>query len=232
MQRVRPAGGQRPQRLGQRVVDQRGSCRQWRAVAAVEIRPGCRPRPQQRRVLGDLGGQSGRHRKTPLGQPDGLGEQPLPGQPPIGAVRRLQHAQRARHADRPPPDSGLVEVQLLPVGGQEQVGTGRRRRRLAAVPGAHPAGDGIVMQHQRAAAEPGGLRFHQRQHQLGGDGGIHRRAARAQDGQPGRGRQRFGRDDHMVVRMDGLGRVRPAASHRQGDPGENQTVSQSHRVRS
>ena len=60
-------------------------------------------------------------------------EQVGPRQPALAPVRELQHAQHARHADRPAAERGVEEVDRLAVRVEEQVGAGILRRGLAPV---------------------------------------------------------------------------------------------------
>ena len=160
------------------------------AAGPVEIGGG-RGLLGQRLVAGQQLVQARRNGEALLGQPDGGLEQVGPRQHAMHHVRQFQAAQQARHADRHAVIDGLRERQRFALGVEESVGTRRRGRGLAAVVGLQAAAAGRIQHHERAAADAGGLRFHQIQHQLGRDGGVHHAAAPAQHFIAGAGRQRL-----------------------------------------
>ena len=110
-----------------------------------------------------------------LGQLDGRLEQRGPGQLAVLAVRHLQHAHGAGHADRAATHHAVVEGQGLAAGVEEEFFVGSGRGRLAPVIGLYLAAAGV--QQEGAAADAAGLRLDQRQHHLHRDGRVHRRAA-------------------------------------------------------
>ena len=131
-----------------------------------------------------------------LGQPDRRLEQVGPGQLAVLPVRQLQQGDGAGHADREARPTASRKRQRLAVAAQEQLGRRAGRRGLAAVVGDHGAGRAVEMQQEAAAADARGLRLDDAQHHLHGDRRIDRRAAAAQDVEPGLGGQRVGRRDH------------------------------------
>ncbi|MCY1533363.1 hypothetical protein D9M68_686870 [compost metagenome] len=171
--------------------------------------------------------QARRHGEALLGQPDRGLEQVGPGQHAILFVRQFQAAQQAGHADGHAVIDSLRERQRLALGIQEAVLAGRRGRGLAAVVGLDAAGPSRIQHHERAAADAGGLRLHQVQHQLGSDGGVHHAATPAQHVVARLRRERVGRHHHEMrcphqlaglraaggLRIEVLGRLRhPAPS--------------------
>ncbi len=78
--------------------------------------------------------QARRHREAVFGQRDRRREQRRPRQPAMLAMRGLQEAHDAGHADRPAADHRVVEVERLAVP-EEAIGARGGRRRLAAVVG-------------------------------------------------------------------------------------------------
>ena len=82
---------------------------------------------------------------------------------------------------------------------EKQPFIGRRRRRLAAVPGL----DGLAIpeHHEGAATDAAGLRLDQPQHHLRRDRRIERRAAGAQHLHPCFGCERVGRDDGLAIEL-------------------------------
>ena len=71
------------------------------------------------------------------------------------------------------------------------------------------------MHQEGAAADAGALRFDQREHRLGGDGGIDRAAAGAQHFKPGARGVRIGGGDHMPSRR--FGGMRRRDNRQNGD---------------
>ena len=106
------------------------------------------------------------------------------------AVGGFEHAHGAGHAHRATAQHRRVEGQRLAVFAHELRGAGRSRGGFASIKGLHPL---TVKVHQEsAAADTTGLRLHQPQHQLYCNGGVQRRAACAEDLQPGVRGQRIG----------------------------------------
>ncbi len=106
-----------------------------------------------------------------------------------------QHRDGPGDADRPAAPHRLDEIFRLPVLEEEP---GRRSGgcRLAAVISRHVARRRVVVEQERTAPEPGGLRLHQAQHGLDREGGVDGGAALPQDLQSGVDGMRIGRCDH------------------------------------
>jgi hypothetical protein len=187
---TRRHGAQRGREL--RVAQHRADCLR-RSVSLVEVGACNRVAGEMLLVLQQRV-QSRRDREAAVGEPDRRLEQPGPGEPAVLPVRRLEHAQHARRADRAAADHGVVESHRL-AADHEQVLVGRHRRCLAAVEGLHaPA---VEVQQEGAAADARTLRFDQRQHHLHRNRCIERRAAGAQDLAAGLGGQRVGCCRHV-----------------------------------
>lgn len=205
-QRVRPTGGDGAQGFSQRVIHEHVAWRQWRTIRQEEIGTCGRLAAQAITIGRNRGAQPGRDRKSSLGQPDGGCQQAIPRKLALGAVHRLQHTHSPRHAHRAATDPGFRHWHRLAVPSQEQVRPGCGRCGLAAVPGQHLAAGMVEAQRQRAAAEAGGLRLHQRQHHLHGHDGIGGRATLAQRGKPSfDGQGMGGCDDVFAIRFFRLG---------------------------
>ena len=147
------------------------------------------------------------------------GEQVGPRQAAVLAMRELEHAQRARHSDGETADADVPERLRASVRAEEHVGCRCRRSRLAAFVGRDGAGTPVlgrgVDEHERPAADAGGLRLDERQHELHGDRGVDRAAARAQD-LPARFRGvRIRRHDELHVGARGRRRLRRGTAKRQ-----------------
>ena len=91
----------------------------------------------------------------------------------MGAMRRFQHGQRARHANRPPAGHGFQEGHG-PAIAQEQRGRCGSGRGFPPIPGFHATIGSAAKHDEGTATNAGGLRFHERQHRLHGDCGIQR----------------------------------------------------------
>jgi len=111
----------------------------------------------------------------------------------VRLVRRRQHGQHAGRAGRQAAHDGVAHRQRLAVGLQEHLRRGRGGRGLAAVVGLHLTT--IPVQQEGTAGDAAGLRFHQAQHRLHGDGGIDGGTASAQRLQAGLCGQRVGSGD-------------------------------------
>jgi hypothetical protein len=137
------------------------------------------------------------------------------------AMRGVQHAQQARHADGAATLHRLREGHGLAVGAEEEAGRGGGRRRLPSIPGFHRAARGAVQQ-QAAAADAGGVRLRQRQHHRRGDRGIEGAAAGAQHLPPRFRRVRAGRHHHVALRglrRGGKAQAGGGARRREGHSG-------------
>ena len=150
------------------------------AVALVEVR--CRHRVlAQRSLLRQQAVQPLRDRKTFLRQIDGRCDQLGPRQASLLSMRHLQHAHHPWHAHGAATHHCLRQPHGLAVH-HEQIFGGFGRRGFTAIPGLHALA--IVVQQKSPTAQAAGLRLHQRQHHLNGDGGVKCSAAFAQDAQP------------------------------------------------
>ena len=134
VQSVSATGRDAPQHLGQRRVAQPVADRMGLAIGAVKVGRSLGVKTQPVVVL-QQAVQAWADGKTLLGQLDRRLHQRRPGQPALGPVRRLQHAQRARHAHGAAAHHRLHECHRLAVRQQEQPLVHRCGRGLAAVPG-------------------------------------------------------------------------------------------------
>ena len=150
---------------------------------------------------GDQAGEAGRDDEAVAGQGLRFGEQAAPWQPAVLALGQVQHGHRPRHPGGTAREHRLGKGHRLAVGLEEQAGRRRHRRRLPPVVGGHRARLRVIEGEEGAAADPGTLRLDQPQRRLHRHGGVHRRAARAEDLEPGFDRQRVGRVDHGAVAM-------------------------------
>ena len=206
VERLRAALRNRPQRGRQlRVLQQRAFV--FRRAVGLEV-----VRRHRLLVAHPLGQEAERRveprrdREALLGQVDGGLEQRRPRQLAVRGVRHGHHADHAGRAHRQAAGHGVDEVERL-AQLQELIGRGRRRRGFAAVVAHELLALAVVVHQERAAADARGLRLHQREHHLHGDGGVEGRAAAAQDGDAGLHRQRIGRRHHVAVgELRGLGR--------------------------
>ncbi len=129
--------------------------------------------------------QTRRDLKTVLGKLDGGRKEIGPRQAAVLAMRELEHAQRARHADGETADADIRERLLAPVRAEEHVGRRGRGSRLA--PFVRRDGTGVAVirrgvdEHERAAADTGRLRLDERQDELHCDRRVDGAAAGAQD---------------------------------------------------
>ena len=96
-------------------------------------------------------------------------------------VGHLQHAQNTRHAHGTAADHGLEELHRPAVITEEQFFRGTAGRCFTSIIGRDVAGACIVVEQEGAAADAGGLRFNERQHQLCSHCGVHCAAAPAHD---------------------------------------------------
>ena len=144
-------------------------------------------------LVGQHGGEARADLKALFGQLDGGLDELRPRQAAVCPVRLLQHAHRARHADRAATDHAVVEGHGLAVGADEQLFGGGGGRGLAAVPG-HQLAPAAVQQ-KGAAADAAGLRFDQAQHHLHRHRRVDGVAARLQHLVAGVGGQRVGGGD-------------------------------------
>ena len=149
------------------------------AVGRVEIGRGGRLL-RQRLVAGQQRVQARRYRKALLGQADGRREQVRPGQLAVLLVRQLQPAQQSRRGHGHAVVDGLREGQGLAVGIKEAVLASGHRRGFTGIVGQDALLPRRVQHQESAAADAGGLRLDQVQHQLRGDGRIHGAAASPQ----------------------------------------------------
>ena len=117
----------------------------------------------------------------------------------MGAMRRFQHGQCTRHANGPPAGHGFQEGHG-PAIAQEQRGRCGSGRGFPPIPGFDPAIGGAAEHDEGAAANAGGLRFHERQHRLHRHRGIQRTSAIPQHTKPGFNGQRMTSRDHMALR--------------------------------
>ncbi len=149
-------------------------------------------------LVGEQAVEPGAHLEAALGQSDGGLEQLCPGQHSMLAVRHLQHAHGAGHADRAATDHAVVERHGLAVPAEEQVLAGGGRGGLAPVVRLHLAARGV--QQEGAAADAAGLGFDQREHHLHRDGRIDGRPAGLEHLVARIGGQRIGRGDRELAR--------------------------------
>ena len=206
--------GQGTQHPGQGRVGESGSCRLGGAIGLVEIGAGIRV-PGEIGILGQQGGQAWAYHKPLLSQGDGGREQAGPGQFAIALVRQGQGAYRAGDPHGAPAHHAVVEGHRLAIS-HEQLIRGGGGGRFPTIHGGNPFA--IPYQHEGAAADAGGLRLHQGQHQLHRDGGIHRRAARLDHLIAGIHRQRVGGGHHEGTALPAL-LVGPATGGLGGDQG-------------
>jgi hypothetical protein len=170
-----------------------------RLAARKEVRP----RRLEAVELGRLrhrARQPRRHLEAVLGERDRRPEQLGPVGRAVAGVDHVEKLGRARHPDRAAADQRVPERQRLAVHAREVVAVGRHRGGLAAVEGGELAARGVVVDQERAAAEPGGLRLDQPEHGLDGDHGVDRVAAVAQHLDAGLGGERMRRRHHALVR--------------------------------
>ncbi|MNO45652.1 hypothetical protein D3C76_359240 [compost metagenome] len=203
---------QRPEYPGQCRVGEAGARHLGAAVRLVEVGPGLGVFGQIG-VLGEQGGQAWAYHKALLCQGDGGLEQAGPGQLAIALVGQGQGAHRAGGTDRATAHHAVVERHRFAIL-HEQLIRGRRGGRLTAIHGRHLLA--IPHQHEGAAADPGGLRLHQGQYQLDGDGRIDGAASRLDDLVARIHRQRVGRGHHEVAPLPAR-LVGPAAGRLRGD---------------
>ena len=129
----------------------------------------------QVRVAGQQGVQARAECKALFCQRDGRPKKISPGQFAVLAVRQLEHAHGAGHADRPPADHGLVKGQGFAIGVQQQVWRSALRRRFTAIKGLGVTA--VEVQQKSTATDAAGLRLDQTEHHLHGYRGIYRGAA-------------------------------------------------------
>ena len=178
---------------------------QRRAIGVIEMRLDVGHAGAAREGL-DGARQLGPDGKAVIGQLDGGREQPGPGQLAVFLMRQPKHAHHAGNPHRQPARNGFRFGAWLAIGIQEHGRRGAGGRQLAAVKAGGLTGFGIVDQHEGAAADAAGFRLHQAQHQLGGDGRIHRAAAGAHHVEPRLRGMGIGGGDHVFL-GDGLGHL-------------------------
>ncbi|MNQ78431.1 hypothetical protein D3C85_933400 [compost metagenome] len=211
---VGPLPGQGLQHPGQRRVAEPATGSPWGAIRQIEVGAGVR-------ILGQIGillqqgGQPWADDEALLGERDGRLEQLGPGQLAIALMGQRQRAHRAGDTDRTTAHHAVVERHRLAVP-HKQLICRRGGGGLPAIHRAHPLA--IPHQQQGATADAGGLGLHQGQHQLDGDGGIHRAAAGLDDLIAGIHRQRVGGGHHEVTALPAL-LVGPAAGRLGGEQG-------------
>ena len=115
-------------------------------------------------------------------------------------VRRLEHAQEARHPDRAAADHRVEIARRAAVGANEQIAGHRRRRGLAAVITPHHAACRVEMQQECAAADARRLRLHQIEHQLHRNRRVDRAAALLEYPRAGTRGMGVGGDNHLAPR--------------------------------
>ncbi|CAJ1822135.1 hypothetical protein LMBIIBHN_02988 [Aeromonas salmonicida] len=211
---IRPLCGQGAQHLGQCRVGERAAGRPWCAVGQIEVGAGIR-------VFGEIGvfcqqgGEARADDKPLLREGDGGLEQRSPGQLAIALMGQRQRPHCARRADRATAHHAVIEGHGLAIL-HEQLIRGGGRGRLATIHSRNLAA--IPYQQQGAATDTGGLRLHQGQYQLHGDGGIHGAAARPDDLVARIHCQRIGRSHHEAMALPALF-ICPAAGGFRGDQG-------------
>lgn len=153
--------------------------------------------------------QPGADGEALVGQRDGGLEQARPGQLAVLAVGLREHRHRAGGAHRAAAGHGHHEGQGLALFVEEELLVGPGGRGLAAIEGLDAAP--VVVQQEGTAADAAGLRLHQREHHLHGDGRVHRAAAGAQDARAGLSGQRVGRRHGLAREGPARLTVRPEA---------------------
>ncbi len=163
-----------PQHLGQFRIAQCFTYRARTAVGPVEIGRGHWVVVQVF-LAGKQTVEAGADLEAAFGQRDGRLEQGGPWQLAMLAMRHLQHAHRARHADRATADNSCHEWHGLAVGADEEFFVCRRRRGLTPVECLDILA--VEMHQEGAATDATGLGFDQCQHHLHGNGCVDRAAA-------------------------------------------------------
>ena len=117
----------------------------------------------------------------------------------MGLVQGFEKRRRPRHADRFAAGHGVEPANRPSILSQPVIGRRRQRRRLTPVIGGQFFRVCIPPERESASAEAGALRFHQRQDELHGDGGVGGGAALRQNRAPRLRRQRVCGDYHVVA---------------------------------
>jgi len=138
--------------------------------------------------------------ESTLGDANRRREQLAPREPPVLRVGELEHRQDAGNADRTPAHRRFHEAERLLLGIEEAIGARGRRRQLATVVGAQLLLALRPVEEKRAAADTGGFRFDQAEHQLHRDRGVDRGAAAREDLDTRLDRERMRRRDDEAVR--------------------------------
>ena len=201
VERVRPARRDALQHRGiLRVLQQRSRGLRL-AVGQVEIaaRVGVE---REKPVGGDQRIQTRRDRKSFLREADRRLEEFRPGKFAVPAVRELEQAQQARHAHGFAAYDGRWPVQRTAIGAEKAPGLRAGGRGLPAVVGFELRVARGVVQQESAAADSGGLRFHQTEHELGCNRRVDRAPALADRVVPGARGKRMRRDHHEALRGD------------------------------
>ncbi len=179
--------------------------------------------------------QTRRDRKAVLGELDGRREEIRPRQAAVLAMRELEHAQRARHADGETADADVRERLWPPVRAEEHVGRRGRGSRLAPFVRRDGAGVAVIRcgidEHERAAADTRGLRLDERQDELHCDRGVDGAAAGAQDAPARFRRVRIRRHDELRLGAHWGGGLRRCAAERSRGERRKEDVTQRHRPR-
>ena len=133
----------------------------------------------QSTVCQQQGVQAWRDFEALFSQGDGGLEQLGPRQFAMLLVGFFQHAQGAGHAHGTATHGGFIKRHGLTVVEHEDFFMGQVGRGFAAIKSLQFAA--VVVQQERTAANAAGLRFHQGEHHLHRNGGVHRRATRFQN---------------------------------------------------
>src|SRR6185437_7585679 len=133
-----------------------------------------------------------------LREGDGRREERAPGKLSIAAMRQFEHAQQTGHADRAAADDRGIEGEGDAIGAEKSVGAFRRGRSLSAVERDDTTLGRRPIDEERAAADAGGLRLDEVEHELRGDCSVDGVAAATQDVAPRRGGERIGRSHHLM----------------------------------
>ena len=130
-------------------------------------------------------------------------------------VHAFQDAQRTGHADAEPTKDGRIEwARTAGVKKSPRIGCGRRG--LAPIQRLKPLPRGIPVEEKGAAAEPGGLGFHQVQDELHGHRRVGGAAALPQDLKSRLGRIGICRHQHVTLGPDDALPIPPRCGLRSG----------------
>ncbi len=95
-----------------------------------------------------------RDREAALGESDRRGDELRPWQPAMATLHGGEQAQGPWHPDRRTTDHRGVERERLPIRGQKAIGPRGRGCGLAPVPGVEASRFRVVIEQERAAAQP------------------------------------------------------------------------------